>query len=142
MTGTKAYALLAAVAAGAVFCTASTTWAQYGGGNYRSGGSVTACSLSGVNPAFHPEIFGNPAIAATYGFVQSNGSWHVAPGCRRGAATFTPALSAFAAMGEPIVALGEPVHGGSGPGGLIMSNNLCWVQNNGTLYRWGLCPQH
>jgi hypothetical protein len=139
MTGTKAYALLAAVAAGAVFGTASTTWAQYGGGNPR-GGSITACSLSGVNPAFHPEVFGNPATAATYGFVQSNGHWHVAPGCRRGAATYAPAASAFAAMGEPIKALGDPVRGGAGPGGLIMSNNLCWVQNNGTSYRWGLCP--
>jgi hypothetical protein len=139
MTGTKAYALLAAVAAGAVFGTVSTTLAQYGGGS-NTYGSITACSLSGVNPAAHPEVFGNPTIAATYGFVQSHGSWHVAAGCRRGAATFAPAAAAFAAMGEPIVALGEPVRGGSGPGGSIMSNNLCWVQNNGTLYRWGLCP--
>ncbi len=137
MTGTKAYALLAAVAAAAVFGTASTTWAQYGGGT-NTRGSVTACSLSGVNPAAHPEVFSNPTIAATYGFVQSNGSWHVAPGCRRGAATFAPAAAAFAATGEPIVALGQPVR--SGDGGLIMSNDLCWVHNNGTAYRWGLCP--
>jgi hypothetical protein len=136
MTGTKAYALLAAVAAGAVFGTVSTTWAQYGGGS-NTRGSVTACSLSGVNPADHPDVFSNPTVAATYGFVQSKGSWHVAPGCRRGAATFAPAASAFAAMGEPIVALGQPV---SGPG-LITSNGLCWVQNNGTMYRWGLCPK-
>jgi hypothetical protein len=138
MTGIKAYALLAAVAAGALFCTASTTWAQYGSDTSRS--SVRPCSLSGVNPALHPEIFGSPAIAATYGFVQANGSWHVAPGCHRGAATYAPAASALAAAGQPIVALGEPVHGGSGPGGLVMSNGLCWVQNNGTNYRWGLCP--
>jgi hypothetical protein len=139
MTGTKAYALLAAVAAGAVFGTASATWAQYGGGS-NTRGSITPCSLSGVNPAAHPEVFSNPTIAATYGFVRSKGSWHVAPGCSRGAATFAPAAAAFAAMGEPTVALGEPVRGGSGPGGLIMSNGLCWVQNNGTMYRWGLCP--
>ena len=135
MTRTNAYALLAAVATGVVFGTASTTWAQYGGES-----NVRQCSLSGINPVNHPEVFSNPAVAATYGFVQSNGSWHVAPGCRRGAATFAPAASAFAASGEPIVALGEPVRGGSGPGGLIMSNGLCWVHNNGTMYRWGLCP--
>jgi hypothetical protein len=142
MTGTKTYALLAAIAAAAVFGTASTTWAQYGGGGSNARGSVTACSLSGVNPAQHPEIFGHPAVAATYGFVRSNGSWHVAPGCSRGAATFAPAASALAAMGEPLVALGDPVRSGSGPGGLIESNGLCWVQNNGTMYRWGLCPNH
>jgi hypothetical protein len=139
MTGTKAYVLLAAVAAGAVFCTASTTWAQHLGGT-NSHGSVRPCSLSGVNPAVHPEIFGNPTVAATYGFIQSNGSWHVAPGCRSGAATYAPAASAFAAEGKPLVGIGEPVHNGSG--GLIMSDNLCWVQNGGTNYRWGLCPLH
>jgi hypothetical protein len=135
MTRTIAYALLAAVATGAVFGTASATWAQYGGES-----NIRQCSLSGVNPVHHPEVFSNPTIAATYGFVQSHGSWHVAPGCRRGAATFAPAAAAFAAAGEPIVALGEPVRSGSGPGGLVMSNGLCWVQNNGTQFRWGLCP--
>ena len=49
------------------------------------GGSVLPCSLSGVNPAIHPEIFGNPAVAAReYGFVKSrDGSWHVEPNCHR-----------------------------------------------------------
>jgi hypothetical protein len=49
------------------------------------GGSVVPCSLSGVNPAIHPEIFGNPAIAAReYGFVKSrDGTWHVEPNCHR-----------------------------------------------------------
>ena len=47
-------------------------------------GAVLPCSLNGVNPASHPEIFGNPAAARSYGFVQSrDGTWHVAPGCRR-----------------------------------------------------------
>jgi hypothetical protein len=46
--------------------------------------SVAPCSLKGINPTAHPEIFGNPAVAASYGFVQSrNGTWHVRPGCRR-----------------------------------------------------------
>ena len=46
--------------------------------------AVAPCSLKGISPAAHPEIFGNPAVAASYGFVQSrNGTWHVRPGCRR-----------------------------------------------------------
>jgi hypothetical protein len=139
MTGTKAFALLAAVTAGAVFGTASSTWAQHhGGGGTNTHGSVQQCSLAGVNPAHHPEIFGNPAVAATYGFIQSDGSWHVAPGCQRGAATFAPAAAAFAAAGQPVKGIGEPVH--NSDGGLLMSDGLCWVQNNATAYRWGLCP--
>jgi hypothetical protein len=48
-----------------------------------SGGFVQRCSLVGINPAHHPKIFGNPAVAATYGFVRSaNGAWQVRPGCR------------------------------------------------------------
>jgi hypothetical protein len=47
------------------------------------GGFVVPCSLSGVNPAFHPEIFGNPAVAAReYGFVKSrDGTWQVQDNC-------------------------------------------------------------
>jgi hypothetical protein len=42
-------------------------------------------SLDGVNPAFHPGIFGNPAIAKTYGFVQwSDGTWHVQANSHQG----------------------------------------------------------
>jgi hypothetical protein len=45
---------------------------------------VLPCSLDGVNPVHHPEIFGNAAAAASYGFVRSaDGTWHVRPGCRR-----------------------------------------------------------
>ena len=48
------------------------------------GGSVVRCSLDGVNPAQHPEVFGNAATAASYGFVQArDGTWHVRPDCRR-----------------------------------------------------------
>ena len=54
------------------------------GGDRSEGGGVTRCSLDGVNPAHHPEIFGNPAVAASYGFVRSpDGTWHVQPNCRR-----------------------------------------------------------
>jgi hypothetical protein len=40
------------------------------------------CTLAGVNPAYHPEIFGNPVAAREYGFVQSqDGTWQVGAGC-------------------------------------------------------------
>ena len=43
---------------------------------------VLPCSLSGVNPADHPHIFGNPRAAAAYGFVKGpNGRWKVKPNC-------------------------------------------------------------
>jgi hypothetical protein len=44
---------------------------------------VIPCSLAGVNPAYHPKIFGNAATAREYGFVQRGGTWQVAPDCRR-----------------------------------------------------------
>jgi hypothetical protein len=45
---------------------------------------VVRCNLRGVNPAVHPEIFGNAAVAASYGFVRSrDGTWHVEPNCHR-----------------------------------------------------------
>ena len=48
------------------------------------GGFVVACSLDGVNPARHPEVFANAATARSMGFVQSpDGAWHVVPNCRR-----------------------------------------------------------
>lgn len=49
--------------------------------NYR-GGYVKPCSLDGVNPVYHPDIFGNPAAARSFGFVRSrDGAWHVIPNC-------------------------------------------------------------
>jgi hypothetical protein len=48
------------------------------------GGGVVPCSLDGVNPAHHPEIFGNAAVARSYGFVRSpGGTWQVAANCHR-----------------------------------------------------------
>jgi hypothetical protein len=42
------------------------------------GGYVMPGSLVGVNPVYHPDIFGNAATARAYGFVQSaNRTWHV-----------------------------------------------------------------
>ena len=47
------------------------------------GGSVIPCSLAGVNPIYHPEIFANAAVARSYGFVQGrDGAWQVVPNCR------------------------------------------------------------
>jgi hypothetical protein len=46
------------------------------------GGFVHACSLDGVNPAQHPDIFGNPAMARSFGFVYgADRAWHVIPNC-------------------------------------------------------------
>jgi hypothetical protein len=45
-------------------------------------GAVTPCNLTGVNPAYHPEVFGNAATALSFGFVKSrDGSWQVVPNC-------------------------------------------------------------
>jgi hypothetical protein len=53
-------------------------------GDRARGGFVIACSLDGVNPAYHPEVFANAATARSMGFVQApDGVWHVLPGCRR-----------------------------------------------------------
>jgi hypothetical protein len=49
------------------------------------GGFVIPCSLDGVNPVYHPRIFGNPAVAREYGFVKLRGSsWQVEKTCIRG----------------------------------------------------------
>ena len=54
------------------------------GDRLERGGSVVPCSLDGVNPVHHPDIFGNPTVARSYGFVRSpGGTWQVAPNCRR-----------------------------------------------------------
>jgi hypothetical protein len=46
---------------------------------------VVPCSLDGVNPVYHPRIFGNPAFAKDYyGFVQGRDhTWRVMPNCVR-----------------------------------------------------------
>jgi hypothetical protein len=66
-----------ALAAALILGTASAALAK---GNPNPGGSVRPCSLDGVNPVHHPEIFGNAAAARAFGFVQSpDRSWHVDP---------------------------------------------------------------
>jgi hypothetical protein len=78
--------LLAGIIALGVLGAASAAWAWGDDYWWRKRGFVIPCSLDGVNPAYHPEIFGNPAVARDiYGFVRSrDGSWHVEKNCVRG----------------------------------------------------------
>jgi hypothetical protein len=65
-----------ALAAALILGTASAALAGHSAGLSRE--FVMPGSLDGVNPADHPGIFGNPATARAYGFVQSSdGTWHV-----------------------------------------------------------------
>jgi hypothetical protein len=80
MNGRKAFTVLALSAAlGASGTTLAV--AQY----EHDGGHVKPCSLHGVNPAHHPEIFGDAAAAQEhYGFVKSkDGKWRVEKDCRK-----------------------------------------------------------
>ena len=64
-----------AVAAALLLDTASAALAK---GHANPGGSVRPCSLDGVNPVHHPQIFGSAAAAREFGFVQSGDrTWHV-----------------------------------------------------------------
>jgi hypothetical protein len=83
MRGTNAFSVLAFSAA--YFLGAASAVADMGGGHGdENGGTVVPCNLDGINPAHHPEIFGNPTVAASNGFVRApDGTWHVRPGCRR-----------------------------------------------------------
>jgi hypothetical protein len=63
----------------------TSAWASFFGGRHNRGGFVQRCSLDGVNPAYHPGIFGDPGVAASYGFYPGrDGNWHVRPDCMRG----------------------------------------------------------
>jgi hypothetical protein len=77
MIGSKSFTMLLLAAALGVLGVSSAAATDHGGrGNH--GGFVMPGSLDGVNPAYHPDIFGNPAVASAYGFVQSrDGTWHV-----------------------------------------------------------------
>ena len=77
----NAFAVLAIASALIVVGSASAAWSF--GYNFRRGGYVIPCSLEGVNPVYHPEIFGNPAVARAYGFVRGrNHTWSVVKNCR------------------------------------------------------------
>jgi len=86
MSGRKAFvALVVTTAALGILGAASAAANDRGDERSRERGSVRPCSLDGVNPAYHPYIFGNPAAAyAVYGFVRSpDGTWQVEPNCHR-----------------------------------------------------------
>jgi hypothetical protein len=78
-------ALIALIAITAVVVSVSSSGAMRDDSDRtENGGAVQRCSLDGVNPIHHPKIFGNPATAAAFGFVRApDGSWRVAPNCRR-----------------------------------------------------------
>jgi hypothetical protein len=79
MSGRMAFVALAITAVG-VLSTASAALAKSG---RHSGGNVRPCSLDGVNPVYHPQVFGNAATALSFGFVKSrDGTWQVVPNCR------------------------------------------------------------
>ena len=64
-----------ALAAALILGTASATLAGDSGEN-NQGGYVLPGSTDGVNPAYHPGIFGNAAAAKAYGFVVSPKQTH------------------------------------------------------------------
>jgi hypothetical protein len=85
MSRVKEVVVLSAIVTSATLGAISSTFAA--GGEIkepREGGYVVPCSLDGVNPVHHPEIFGNAATAKSYGFVRDrNGTWQLAPSCHR-----------------------------------------------------------
>ena len=84
MNGKKALVALAVITAPAVLGISSAAGSSCRDDPSQCGGFVMPCSLDGVNPVYHPRIFGNPAVARSYGFVRSpGGTWQVAPGCRQ-----------------------------------------------------------
>jgi hypothetical protein len=121
----KSFALLALIATLGVSATASVSQAQRG--------SVERCSLSGINPADHPNIFSNPAVARSYGFVQSaDGTWHVARGCRRGSRARTAAAASASASAPKAAA--APAKADA-----IANEGKCWLNTGGTSFRWDNC---
>jgi hypothetical protein len=82
MRGKQAFAVLAITATLGLVGTSSAAWSYFDGRHFR-GGFVKPCSLDGVNPAYHPDIFDNPAFArAVYGFVQGRDHvWRVEDNC-------------------------------------------------------------
>ena len=83
MSGRMAFVALAVATALGILGAASAS-----AGSDRDRGRVSCvvpCNLDGVNPVYHPRIFGNPAFAKDrYGFVQGpDHSWHVIPNCRK-----------------------------------------------------------
>jgi hypothetical protein len=86
MRGKKAFVALAVTTALGILGTAPAVAKDNEDSDRRGdrGGSVRPCSLDGVNPVHHPEVFGNAATALSFGFVRSrDGTWQVVPNCHR-----------------------------------------------------------
>jgi hypothetical protein len=82
--GSRTFVALAVTAALGILGAASAAASEHNDHGRERGGSVVPCSLDGVNPVHHPEIFGNAATAQSFGFVQSpDRTWHVRADCRR-----------------------------------------------------------
>ena len=81
MIGSRAFVVIAITTVIGVLGAASAASAH---GRNHVHGYVLPCSLDGVNPVDHSSIFGNPAVARSYGFVQGpDHVWRVASNCRR-----------------------------------------------------------
>jgi hypothetical protein len=81
MSGAKACIAIAAITALIAFGVDSAAGSNRDSGRER-GGHVNRCSLDGVNPVYHPDIFGNPAVARSFGFVLGpDHAWHVVANC-------------------------------------------------------------
>jgi hypothetical protein len=84
MSGKKAFVALAIATALGVLGAAPASATDRDDHGIERGGAVQRCTLDGVNPAYHPEVFGNAATAKSYGFYQTpDRVWHVLPDCRR-----------------------------------------------------------
>jgi hypothetical protein len=85
MSGNKAFIVLAVTIAVSILGAAPAGAASDRDRDHDRQPRVVPCSLDGVNPAYHPSIFGNPAFAKThYGFVQGRDhAWYVEPNCRK-----------------------------------------------------------
>ena len=84
MSGKYTFIGLAIATSVGVVCAASAAIAQSSQNQQspQSRSDVTPCSLSGVNPADHSDVFGNPEVARRYGFVKGpDGNWQVIPNC-------------------------------------------------------------
>jgi hypothetical protein len=83
MIGNKAFVVVAITTAVGVLGAAPAA-ASDNDNRGREHGYVVPCSLVGVNPVYHPDIFGNAASAYAFGFVRTrDGAWRVIPNCHR-----------------------------------------------------------
>jgi hypothetical protein len=80
MTGNDAFAVVAITAGLGVLGVDAAAARSHAHGT----GYVVPCSLDGINPIYHRQIFGDPAVARSYGFVQGpDHVWRVASDCRK-----------------------------------------------------------